>query len=94
MQTAAHLTRSICYENKDALMAGIIIGGWDPRNGGSVHSITLGGSCVQQDFAIGGSGSTYVYGYCDANYKPGMSKQECQNFVRTGIFLFWFFSCC
>ena len=65
-------------------MAGIIIGGWDRQCGGSVYSITLGGSMVKQDFAIGGSGSTYVYGYCDANFKTGMSRSECQEFVRNG----------
>jgi len=31
-----------------------------------------------------GSGSTYVYGYCDANYKPGMTKEECLQFVTNG----------
>jgi hypothetical protein len=29
-----------------------------------------------------GSGSTYVYGYCDATYKEGMSEDETVNFVR------------
>lgn len=31
--------------------------------------------------AIGGSGSGYLYGYVDANYKPGMSKDECLKFI-------------
>ena len=34
--------------------------------------------------AIGGSGSTYLYGYVDANYKPGMSKDECLKFIANG----------
>ena len=34
--------------------------------------------------AIGGSGSTYLYGYVDANYKPGMSKEECLKFIANG----------
>ena len=29
-----------------------------------------------------GSGSTYVYGYCDATYKDGMSKEETIEFVK------------
>jgi len=33
---------------------------------------------------IAGSGSTYIFGYCDSNYKPGMTKEECLSFVRTG----------
>eukprot|EP00474_Spongospora_subterranea_P008705 CRZ09163.1 hypothetical protein [Spongospora subterranea] len=82
---AAHLTRNICYQYKDQLMAGMIIGGWDKQKGGTVYSVTLGGSVVQQDYAIGGSGSTYIYGYCDAQYKKGMSKAECQKFVQCAI---------
>jgi hypothetical protein len=44
--------------------AGIIIAGWDHRHGGQVYSIPLGGSLHKQSYAIGGSGSTYIYGYC------------------------------
>lgn len=49
--------------------------------------IPLGGALVQQPFAIGGSGSTYIYGYCDANYKEGMTKAECQAFVKNALAL-------
>ena len=49
-----------------------------------VYSIPLGGMCVRQPFAIGGSGSTYIYGYCDAHYKKGMTKEECVEFVKNG----------
>ena len=49
-----------------------------------VFSIPLGGMCVRQPFAIGGSGSTYIYGYCDAHYKAGMTKEECTDFVKNG----------
>lgn len=30
---------------------------------------------------MGGSGSTYVYGFADSNFKKGMSKEECVQFV-------------
>ena len=39
---------------------------------------------MRQPFAIGGSGSTYVYGYCDAHYQPGMTREECIQFVKNG----------
>jgi len=32
----------MCYQNKDRLMAGIIVGGYDPIEGGAVYSIPLG----------------------------------------------------
>ncbi len=62
--------------------AGIICGGWDPIEGGQVFSITMGGSLVKQPFALGGSGSTYIYGYCDANYRSGMTRDEVRKQCR------------
>lgn len=44
----------------------------------------LGGMCTRQKVAIGGSGSTYVYGYVDANYKENMTKEDCMSFVENG----------
>lgn len=76
--------RKICYTNKHALTAGLICGGWDPYNGGQVYEIPLGGTIVKQKFAVGGSGSSYIYGYVDANYKEKMTKEECIEFVKNG----------
>lgn len=45
---------------------------------------TLGGTLTRQPFAIGGSGSTYIYGYVDAAYKHGMSPEECRRFTTEG----------
>ena len=35
-----------------------------------------------------GSGSTYIYGYCDAEFKEGMTRAECEKFVTNGEFFF------
>lgn len=48
---------------------------------------TLGGMLTRQPFTIGGSGSTYIYGYVDAVYKPGMSAEECRSFTTNGNWL-------
>ncbi|OWZ11183.1 Proteasome subunit beta type-6 [Phytophthora megakarya] len=85
VDTAANLFRSLCYHNKDRLLAGIIVAGWDPVKGGQVFSIPIGGAMVEQDFAIGGSGSTYIYGLVDAEYRPDMTKDECQQFVKKAL---------
>lgn len=85
VKTAANICKRICYNNKDNLMAGIIVAGWDPIHGGSVYTVPLGGTCLQAPFSIGGSGSTYIYGHVDATYKPGMSRSECQIFVRNAV---------
>jgi hypothetical protein len=34
-----------------------------------------------------GSGSTYIYGHCDATFKEGMTKDECYKFVANGKFV-------
>lgn len=44
----------MCYDNKDALSAGIIVAGWDKDNGASVYNIPLGGGLFRQPWAIGG----------------------------------------
>lgn len=83
--TAANLFKTICYDNKDRLLAGIICAGYDDVDGGSVYSINLGGSCVKQAYTIGGSGSTYIYGFCDEFFKPDMTRDECIEFTQKAI---------
>lgn len=85
--TIGRLFRELCYQNKAQLMAGIIVAGVDDKLGGQVYTIPLGGAMVRQPFAIGGSGSTYIYGHCDATFKDGMSKEECEQFVIKAISL-------
>ncbi|KAJ3336838.1 Proteasome subunit beta type-1 [Gonapodya sp. JEL0774] len=87
VHNAAVLFQKLCYSNKDQLMAGIIVGGWDKYSGGSVYSIPLGGSLHREKFAIGGSGSSYIYGFCDSNYREGMSREECVKFTKNAIAL-------
>ena len=82
VHVAATLFETICYSNKDALSAGIIVAGWDKEVGPSVYNIPLGGGLFRQPWAIGGSGSTYVYGYCDATYKEGWGRDETVQFVK------------
>jgi len=50
-----------------------------------VYSINVSGTIVQQNISIGGSGSSYLYGFMDSQYKDGMSQQECENLVLNGI---------
>jgi Proteasome subunit len=66
VKSAAHLMQRWCYQYKDQISAGVIVAGWDPVDGGSVYSIPAGGSCVKVPFALGGSGSLFIYGLVDA----------------------------
>merc|ERR1712130_697117 len=87
VHTAANFFQKLCYDNKNAVSAGIIVAGWDKFDGGSVYCIPLGGAMVRQPVAIGGSGSTFIYGYCDANFRDGMSRDEAHQFVRNALAL-------
>jgi len=80
--TAAHLMRKLCYDYKDQLMAGVIVGGWDPVDGGSVYNIPLGGTLIKMEYAIGGSGSTYIYGLMDAMYSNDMNRDQIEAFCK------------
>jgi 20S proteasome subunit beta 1 len=87
VETGASVFQELCYNYRDSLMAGILVAGWDKRKGGQVYSIPIGGMCVRQQVSIGGSGSSYVYGFVDANYKPGMTKEECVKFITETLAL-------
>eukprot|EP01026_Neomeris_dumetosa_P038532 TRINITY_DN3140_c0_g3_i3.p2 TRINITY_DN3140_c0_g3~~TRINITY_DN3140_c0_g3_i3.p2 ORF type:complete len:187 (-),score=26.34 TRINITY_DN3140_c0_g3_i3:5-565(-) len=74
--TVARFVQQLCYNNKNSLRAGMIVGGWDEKLGGQVLSIPIGGAAVKVPFAIGGSGSKYIYGFCDDNWKSDMRSEE------------------
>merc|ERR1711966_554829 len=73
VSTVAKLFNLINYNNKDNLMAGLIVGGWDRHNRGTVFSIPLGGGLFQQQMAASGSGSSSIQGYCDSNFRADMT---------------------
>jgi len=87
VSTAANIFKQLCYYNKNHLSASIIVGGWDKYKGGQVFTIPLGGALVQQPFAIGGSGSSYIFGWCDGNWKKDMSKEDALKFVHNALSL-------
>ncbi|KAK7093562.1 proteasome subunit beta type-6-like [Littorina saxatilis] len=87
VHTAANVFKEMCYDHRDSLSAGIIVAGWDKRGGGQVFSVPIGGMLQRGPFAIGGSGSTYLYGYVDAMFKPDMKQEDCLKFVSNAVAL-------
>merc|ERR1712224_500930 len=85
VQTAANLFKLLAYGNKDRLLAGLIVCGYDDKRGGQVFSIPLGGSMIPVNMAVDGSGSGYIAGYCDANYREDMSEAEALAFVQKAV---------
>ena len=67
-----------------ATLAHTIIYKYNDVDGASIYEVTLGGSMLKQDVCLGGSGSTYIYGYVDSNYNPNMTPEEGEEFVRRG----------
>ncbi|XP_074654591.1 proteasome subunit beta type-6-like [Tubulanus polymorphus] len=85
--TAARIFQNMCYGYRDQISAGIIVAGWDKQKGGQVYSVPLGGALIRQPVAVGGSGSTYIWGYVDAHFKENMTKKECEDFVTNSLAL-------
>jgi 20S proteasome subunit beta 1 len=81
VSTAANLMKIIAYNNKDNLMAGLIVAGWDESKGAQVYTIPLGGTRLRTPVAIGGSGSGYITGLVDHLYRPNMTESEARDFV-------------
>lgn len=84
MSEAAAEIQNYCFNYRDQLLAGIIVAGWDKQNGGQVYQVPLGGMCIRRNYAIGGSGSSYVHGYIREYYRDNMTEQETINFVKKG----------
>ncbi|KAI8127515.1 hypothetical protein FF38_11509 [Lucilia cuprina] len=82
---AASEFRNYCYNYRDSLVAGIIVAGWDKKNGGQVYSIPLGGMLKREPVTIGGSGSSYIYGFVREFFKPNMKKDDCIEFVKKAV---------
>ncbi|KAI5173006.1 20S proteasome subunit beta 1 [Nematocida sp. LUAm3] len=83
VEDAAVIAKKIIYQNPH-LLAGLIIAGVD-RTGGHVFSISLGGTIIEENISIGGSGSAYITGLCDKVYRENMNEEDAINFVKEAI---------
>ncbi len=81
LKTAAKILSQILFQYKNSLQSSFILGGYDKTEGFSLFQITKGGSCFKRDYAISGSGGTYITAHVDKNYRTGMSYQECRKFM-------------
>ncbi len=53
----------------------LLLGGWDAE-GGHVYSLDAAGGSIPDKFVATGSGSPYVYGVLEDNYKDGLKSDE------------------
>lgn len=77
--------RQIIYGNRAYLLCGMICSGWDPYNGYQIYSVNPSGFMDEGDWKMSGSGSSYIYGFMDSNYRKDMSKAEVTEFLKTAI---------
>jgi len=87
VETAARIFKELIYNNRSSLSAAVIVAGWDKRKGGQVYVINLGGMVIRKKIAIGGSGSSYIYGFVDSNYKENMTREACVDFTTRAVSL-------
>jgi 20S proteasome subunit beta 1 len=85
VQVAAHVLRNMMYQHKDQLSAGVIVAGYDATEGAVAYQIAQGGSCLKVPFAVGGSGSTYIYGLLDHSYQPNMTREAALELVKRSV---------
>ena len=58
-------------------MGAMIVAGFDKKHG----------ALVRQEWATDGSGSTYIWGYLDDAWRPGMAREEAERLVVTALAL-------
>ncbi|KAI7841475.1 hypothetical protein COHA_004869 [Chlorella ohadii] len=52
-----------------------------------VYGCPIGGTIVREQWATDGSGSTFLWGFLDSEYKEGMSRQQAEDLVATALAL-------
>eukprot|EP01026_Neomeris_dumetosa_P081647 TRINITY_DN9209_c0_g1_i1.p1 TRINITY_DN9209_c0_g1~~TRINITY_DN9209_c0_g1_i1.p1 ORF type:complete len:256 (+),score=32.15 TRINITY_DN9209_c0_g1_i1:99-770(+) len=87
VKTAAKLVASLNYNNKNMLIGALILGGWDEILGGQVYAVPIGGSVTREEWTTDGSGSTYIWGFLDKNFRKGMTKEEAKEYVTNAVAL-------
>ena len=77
--------KNMSYDYRDQLTAGFIVAGFDNERGGQIYNVPLGGSIHSVPVTCSGSGSTYIMGFLDELYSPGMTEEQCVKLVTKGL---------
>jgi len=87
VEVVARLVMQMNYNNKDHLVGALIIAGYDDAQGGQVYGCPIGGTLSKEKWAIDGSGSTYIWAFCDAEYRDNFTREEAEAFVAEALAL-------
>ena len=81
VRTAAGLFSLFNHTYKSVLQAGILVGGHD-ADGYHCFKVGLGGTVTEAENVMSGSGSTYIMGMMDSDYRVGMTEEEAVAFAK------------
>ncbi|PSC76812.1 Proteasome subunit beta type-6 [Micractinium conductrix] len=84
--TVANLVKEMNYQYKH-LVGAMIVAGWDEDEGGQVYGCPIGGTISREPWTTDGSGSTFLWGLLDSEFKDGMSRQEAEDLTATALAL-------
>jgi 20S proteasome subunit beta 1 len=84
---SAQVFRKLLYNYRDQLSGSVIIAGYDDDERGQIYAIPLGGYITRQRCTASGSGSTFVQGFLDSQWKPNMTFEETKDLVRQAVAL-------
>ncbi|KAJ4457851.1 putative Proteasome subunit beta type-6 [Paratrimastix pyriformis] len=84
--TAAHMLGDLAYQYKEQMQTSFLVAGVD-STGPHIFCVPLGSPVIEEPWSIGGSGSSYIYGHCDATYRENMTQDECIQFVTNALSL-------
>jgi len=85
VKAAANLLATIMYARHFyPFFTQMILGGVD-RKGGLLYSFDPSGSCIPEEYVSTGSGSPFVYGVLEKDFKKGMSMANAKELARSAI---------
>ncbi|KAL1461962.1 hypothetical protein WDU94_013821 [Cyamophila willieti] len=83
----ARIFQNILRKREGYFKASFIFAGWDNVKGAQVYALPASGVLTRQNVTCGGSGSAYILGYVTHQWRSGMKRKECMEFVRTTLSL-------
>jgi 20S proteasome subunit beta 1 len=87
VKVAARILQQYQYQYKNYLNCAVIVCGYDNLDGASIYEVGMGGTVTKRIIAMNGSGSHYINGYVDKNFKENMTKEEAKEFLKSAVTL-------
>ena len=83
---SSQIFRQFLFNYREQLSASVIVAGFDSQKGGQIYALPLGGMVTRQHFTASGSGSTFVTGFLDNQWRPNMTLDQVRDVSCLRIF--------